>query len=419
MLQVLASSWALLLGVMLLMVGNGVQGTLLGIRGGLEGFSTFELSLVMSGYFAGFLFGSRMAPTMIRRVGHVRVFAALGSFISAVLILYPAMNEPIAWTLLRVVVGFCFSGVYVTAESWLNNAADNANRGKALSLYMFVQMVGIIAAQGLLVLGDPQEFILFIIPSVLVSIAFAPILLSVNPTPAFETTKGLSLRELYTISPLGCVGFFILGGVFAAQFGMASVFGQQAGLSVAQISGFVSTFYIGGLVLQYPIGWISDRMDRRFLILIVTAVAAGAGFLPVFLSSNYTVLLAAAFLMGGMTNPLYALLLAYVNDFLEPDDMPAASAGLIFINGIGAIAGPIISGWVMGVVGPSGFWSYMAVLLLALLAYGLWRSTQRSAPAPEDTGAFVTMAPAASPVAVDMAQEFWAEEAEASDEDES
>ena len=123
--------------------------------------------------------------------------------------------------------------------------------------------------------------------------------------------------------------------------------------------------------------------------------------------------------MGGMTNPLYALLLAYVNDFLDPDDMPAASAGLIFINGIGAIAGPIISGWVMGVVGPNGFWSYMAVLLLALLAYGLWRSTQRSAPAPEDTGAFVTMAPAASPVAVDMAQEFWADEAEANEEDES
>jgi MFS family permease len=160
-------------------------------------------------------------------------------------------------------------------------------------------------------------------------------------------------------------------------------------------------------------------MDRRFLILIVTAVAAIAGFLPVFLSSNYSVLLGAAFLMGGMTHPLYALLLAYVNDFLEPDDMPAASAGLIFINGIGAIAGPIISGWAMGVVGPSGFWAYMAILLLALLAYGLWRSTQRAAPAIEDTGAFVTMAPAMSPVAVDMAQEVWAEEAEANEADEA
>ncbi|WP_432449926.1 MFS transporter [Aliiroseovarius marinus] len=417
MLQVLTSSWALLLGMMLLMVGNGVQGTLLGIRGGLEGFSTFELSVVMSGYFAGFLFGSRMAPIMIRRVGHVRVFAALGSFISAVLILYPAMNDPWAWSALRVIVGFCFSGVYVTAESWLNNAADNENRGKALSLYMFVQMVGIIAAQGLLVVGDPQDFILFIIPSVLVSIAFAPILLSINPTPAYETTKGLSLRELFVISPLGCVGFLILGGVFAAQFGMASVFGQQAGLSVAQISGFVSTFYIGGLVLQYPIGWISDRMDRRVLILIVTVVAACAGLLPVVLGTHYALLLVAAFLMGGMTNPLYALLLAYVNDFLDPDDMPAASAGLIFINGIGAIAGPIVSGWVMGVMGPAGFWFYMSVLLVVLLAYGLWRTTQRAAPAPDETSAFVTMAPAASPVAVDMAHEFWADEAEAAEEE--
>ncbi|GHE94433.1 MFS transporter [Aliiroseovarius zhejiangensis] len=412
MLQVLSSSWALLLGMMLLMVGNGVQGTLLGIRGGLEGFSTFQLSMVMSGYFAGFLFGSRMAPIMIRRVGHVRVFAALGSFISAVLILYPTFTDPWAWTALRVIVGFCFSGVYVTAESWLNNAADNENRGKALSLYMFVQMVGIIAAQGLLVIGDPGGFILFILPSVLVSIAFAPILLSVNPTPAFETTKGLSLRELFHISPMGCVGFMLLGGVFAAQFGMASVFGQQIGLTVGQISAFVSALYIGGLVLQYPIGWISDRMDRRILILIVTAIAAIGAILPVLFGVRYELLLLAAFLLGGMTNPLYALLLAYVNDFLEPDDMPAASAGLIFINGMGAIAGPVVTGWVMGIMGPLGFFGYMALLLVGFLAYGLWRMTQRSGPAPKDTGAYMTMSPAASPVAVDMAQEVWADEAE-------
>ncbi|WP_298571176.1 MFS transporter [uncultured Aliiroseovarius sp.] len=415
MLQVLKSSWALLLGMMLLMVGNGVQGTLLGIRGGLEGFSTFELSLVMSGYFAGFLFGSRMAPIMIRRVGHVRVFAALGSFISAVLILYPTFTDPWAWTALRVIIGFCFSGVYVTAESWLNNAADNENRGKALSLYMFVQMVGIIAAQGLLVIGDPGGFILFILPSVLVSIAFAPILLSVNPTPAFESIKGLSLRELFEISPLGCVGFMLLGGVFAAQFGMASVFGQQIGLSVGQISAFVSALFIGGLVLQYPIGWISDRMDRRLLILIVTAIAMVAALLPVVFGVRYEILLVASFLLGGMTNPLYALLLAYVNDYLEPEDMPAASAGLIFINGLGAIAGPVVTGWVMGVMGPLGFFGYMALLLFGFLAYGMWRMTRRSGPGPKETGAYMTMSPAASPVAADMAQEVWADEAQDDD----
>ncbi|WP_371168935.1 MFS transporter [Aliiroseovarius sp. 2305UL8-7] len=411
MLQVLTSSWALLLGMMLLMVGNGMQGTLLGIRGGIEDMTTFQLSVVMSGYFAGFLIGSRLAPTMIRRVGHVRVFAALGSFISAVLILFPTIADPWAWTALRIVVGFCFSGVYVTAESWLNNAADNQNRGKALSLYMFVQMVGIIAGQGLVVLGDPAGFILFILPSVLVSIAFAPILLSVSPTPAFDTTKGMSLKELFHISPLGCVGFALLGGVFAAQFGMASVFGQQIGLSVGQISTFVSAIFIGGLLFQYPIGWISDRMDRRYLILMVTAIAAVGALLPMVLGARYEILLVAAFLVGGMTNPLYALLLAYVNDFLEPDDMPAASAGLIFINGMGAIAGPIVTGWIMGLIGPLGFFAYIAVLLIGLLAYGMWRTTQRSAPAPAETGAYVNMSPAASPVALDMAQEVWADEA--------
>ena len=178
MFKVIASSWALLLGMMLLMVGNGVQGTLLGIRGAIEGFSTGQMSIVMSGYFAGFLLGSRIAPALIRRVGHVRVFAALGSLISAVLVLYAAIPEWVVWTVLRVLIGFCFCGVYVTAESWLNNASGNETRGQAISLYMIVQMAGIIAAQALVNAADPAGFLLFIIPSVLVSLAFAPILLS-------------------------------------------------------------------------------------------------------------------------------------------------------------------------------------------------------------------------------------------------
>ena len=197
MFSVLTNSWALLLGMMLLMLGNGLQGTLLGVRGEIEGFSTFEMSLVMSAYFIGFLGGSRLAPEMIRRVGHVRVFAALGSLISAVLILYPALANAEAWMIGRIIIGFCFSGVYVTAESWLNNSATNENRGQTLSVYMIVQMIGIVAAQGILVLGDPSGYILFVVPSVLVSIAFAPILLSITPTPAFDTTKPMSLKQLF------------------------------------------------------------------------------------------------------------------------------------------------------------------------------------------------------------------------------
>ena len=173
MFQVLSSAWALLLGLGLLMVGNGLQGTLLGVRGDIEGFSTLELSFVMSAYFVGFLGGSRMAPDMIRRVGHVRVFAALASLISCVMILYPLLTHPIYWVLGRIVIGFCFSGVYVTAESWLNNAADNDNRGKALSLYMIVMMLGVVLSQALMIVADPSGFETFIMASVLISIVIS------------------------------------------------------------------------------------------------------------------------------------------------------------------------------------------------------------------------------------------------------
>jgi len=243
MVKVFVASWALFLGMFMLMVGNGLQGTLLGVRGGLEDFSTFEMSIVMSAYFVGFLGGSQLTPRMIRRVGHVRVFAALGSTISAILILYPVLVEVWAWTLGRIIIGFCFSGVYVTAESWLNNSATNENRGQSLSLYMLAQMSGIVVAQGILSIGDVEGFVLFIVPSVLVSLAFAPILLSVQPTPAFEATKPMRLTDLIQTSPLASVGMFLLGGVFAAQFGMVAVYGTNVGLTVAQISLLVSVMW--------------------------------------------------------------------------------------------------------------------------------------------------------------------------------
>jgi len=407
MLQVLSSSWALLLGMCLLMVGNGLQGTLLGVRGDIEGFSTFQMSFVMSAYFIGFLGGSRMAPDLIRRVGHVRVFAALASFISAVMILYPAFANPIAWFGGRVIIGFCFSGVYVTAESWLNNAADNHNRGKALSLYMIVQMVGIVSAQGLLLVGDPSGYETFVLASVVISISFGPILLSISPTPAFDTAKRMSLRRITEISPLGVVGMFLLGGIFSAQFGMSAVYGAAAGMTLAQISAFVASFYIGALVLQFPLGWLSDRADRRILIMGVAAIGCAAALGGMMLGGHFRILLVAAFLTGGMTNPLYSLLIAHTNDYLEHDDMAAAAGGLVFINGLGAIAGPLLTGWLMGagVFGPSGFFLFMAVLLVSLALYAAYRTTQRPAIPSEDTGTLTPMYATASPVAAEWAQE--------------
>lgn len=407
MLQVLSSAWALLLGVGLLMVGNGLQGTLLGVRGNMEGFSTLEMSFVMSAYFVGFLGGSRMAPEMIRRVGHVRVFAALASFISSVMILYPLFAHPMAWVLGRVVIGFCFSGVYVTAESWLNNAADNKNRGKALSLYMIVQMVGIVSAQGLMLIGDPSGFDNFVIASVLISISFAPILLSVSPTPSFETTRPMSLKKLLHTSPLGCVGMFLLGSVFAAQFGMSAVYGAKAGLSVAQISIFIASIYVGAMLLQYPLGWLSDRMDRRQLIMAVAAAGGVGALIGFFLGGEFGILLAASFLIGGTTNPLYSLLIAHTNDYLDHGDMAAASGGLIFINGVGAIAGPLITGWLMNdhVFGPAGYFVLIAFLLFALGLYAAWRMTRRASIPVEYAGAVSPMSPVGTPMAAELAKD--------------
>lgn len=412
MLDVLRSSWALLLGMMLLMVGNGLQGSLLGVRAEEVGLSTFDISIVMSGYFVGFLGGSRLAPELIRRVGHVRVFAALASFISAVLILYPALPYLTTWTLGRIIIGFCFSGVYVTAESWLNNSVTNDKRGQALSLYMIVQMMGIVGAQGLLNLPDASGFLLFVIPSVLVSISFAPILLSISPTPTFATAKPMSLRRILETSPLGCVGMFLLGGVFAAQFGMAAVFGKLAGLTLPQIAIFVSAIYVGALVLQYPIGYISDRMDRRVLICGVSALGGLAAVLGFIMSSNFQALLVAGFIIGGTSNPLYSLLIAYTNDFLEHDDMAAASGGLIFINGLGAIVGPIVTGWLMGAVGPAGFFAYIGFLMVGLAVYAAYRMTQRAASTSvEDMTSYSPISPAGSPIVVEVAQEVYIETA--------
>ncbi|GFE64147.1 MFS transporter [Litoreibacter roseus] len=422
MLKVFLSSWALLLGILLLMIGNGLQGTLMGVRGSIEGFSTFELSVVTSAYFLGFLGGSQLTPGFIRRVGHVRVFAALASFISAALILYPALTYPWAWIALRVLIGFCFSGVYVTAESWLNNAASNDTRGQTLSLYMIMQMAGIVISQMLLNVADPAGFILFIIPSVLVSISFAPILLSVVPTPAFDSTRSMSLKQLYTHSPLGFTGMLVLGGVFAAQFGMSSVYATQIGLSLPQISLFISLIFVGAMVLQYPIGWLSDRMDRRVLIFWVASIGGAASLLAWMFGPNFYVLLASGFVLGGMTNPLYSLLIAYTNDYLDVEDMAAASGGLIFVNGLGAIGGPVITGWLMTTYGGSGFWLFISLLMLMMAAYAAYRMTRRpSAYADEDdydAVPYATISPASTLVAVEAAQEYYVDAAEEMAEEE-
>ena len=380
MIPVLRSSWPLLLGVLLLLLGNGMQGTVLGLRGALEGYGAQTMSWVMSAYFAGFLVGARLAPRMIRRVGHVRVFAALGATISAAFVLYAEAVHPLAWMALRFVVGLCFCGVYVTAESWLNETSSNETRGQALSLYMIAQMIGIIAAQGLVTLADPAGHRLFVVMSVLVSLSFLPILLSAGQAPAFRSAAPMTLRMLFRISPLGCVGTFLLGAVYAGLFSMPAVWGAERGLATGQIAGFVAAIYIGGLVALFPLGWLSDRLERRVLILALALFGAACAAISLPLLDRFPVVLALGFALGAVANPLYSLLIAYTNDFLDRADMPAASGGLLFLNGAGAIGGTLALGQLMKRFGPDAFFVLQAVLLGLIAAYALWRATRRAPP---------------------------------------
>ena len=417
MITVLRASWALLLGMFLLQIGNGLQASLMGVRGAIEGFSTFELSLIGSAYFLGFLGGSKLAPKFIAQVGHVRVFAALASLISAVLISYPMITDPYAWMILRVMIGFALSGVYVTAESWLNNAATNDTRGQSLSAYMLVQMVGLVAAQGILATGDPSGWLLFVIPSILVSLSFAPVLLAVQPTPAFEAARPMTLRRLYDASPFGVVGMMLLGGVFSGQVAMASVYATEQGLTLAQLSGFVSSFFLGAMLFQYPIGWLSDRMDRRVLIIGASVAATAVAALGVLMGHIFVMVFAVGLLSGGLSQPLYALLIAYTNDYLEIEDMPAAAGGLIFANGIGAILGPPVMGVMMTAMGPWAFWLFLGIVTALIAGYGLWRMTQRPTVYAEEDDyeavSYTTIMPGAvSPVAIEAAQELYVEAAE-------
>jgi MFS family permease len=413
MTRVLSGVWALLLGIVFIMLGNGMHFTLIGLRGGIEGFSAAELAIVTSGYFMGFLSGARITPLMIQRVGHVRVFAALGSFMSAGLIALPLLTEPWAWTLLRVLVGFCMSGIYVAAESWLNAAATNETRGKVLSAYMIAQTLGIIGAQGLLTLGDAATSTLFIVASILVSISFGPILLSATPVPAVQVARPMALRGLFAASPLGTVGIFLLGAVYATQSGMGAVFGTQIGMTAAQIALFVAMLFAGALLLQYPIGWLSDRMDRRKLIFSAATLGAASCALGWLAGGGLWFLMAAAFFAGGVTTPLYALFLAYTNDTLTTEDMPAASGGLVFTFGLGAIAGPLATGWAMQALGPFAFWPVLGTIFASIALYALYRMTQRSSVPVEETESYLGILPTASPVVVEAAGAWAAEQAEA------
>mgnify|MGYP001259480773 CR=1 FL=1 len=306
---------------------------------------------------------------------------------------------------MRVLTGYCFAGAFIVAESWLNGSASNETRGQLLSLYMVVQLGGMAAGQFLLNLADPRGFDLFILVSVLISIAAVPLLLTAVAAPPVSSGRGIGLTALYRLSPLGIVGIVGVGVGTGGLFGMGPVYANQEGLSVAAISTFMAAVILGGVVFQFPVGRLSDRLDRRWVIALLSVLTALALLPPVLLPQIPNLaLFPGFFLVGGLSLPLYALCVAHTNDFLNSEQMVGASSGLVLAFGIGAAIGPTATALSMQVLGPPGFPIFLALVHLAVGLFALYRMTRRATVPAAERGAYISL-PTPSAVVLPLAQE--------------
>ena len=406
MFAAIRSCWALLIGIALIMLGNGLQGTLLGLRATLEGFPTFTTGLVMTGYFAGFLAGSTIVPKLLRNVGHIRVFAALASLASISALLHPLFVAPASWIVLRLITGFCFAGLYVVAESWINDVATNETRGQLLGVYMVILLGGMGVGQLMLNIASPMGVELFILISVMVSVAVLPISLTVSNAPRFDAPEHIGMGALYNASPLGVVGALGIGTLHGGMFGMGAVYANAIGLPVSWVSYFMASILFGGMVLQWPIGKLSDHFDRRQVIIAVAAVAALSSLLAIVLGAQADLtLLTLMAILGGASLPLYSLFIAHTNDFLRQEQMVAGSATLVLVGGIGASMGPALCSLVMAVAGPDGYLAFIVFIHAALAVFAAYRTTQRKSKPVEAQLECAPVVSRTSPVAVAIAAE--------------
>ncbi len=374
MLQTVKSVASLLLGYGLLLMANGLFSTLLGVRTTLESFSTEVIGIIMGSYFLGLLLGARYAVGAVVAVGHIRAFAAFASLISVTALVHVLVVAPLPWIAMRVVAGFCMAGMVMVTESWLNERASNRTRGQILSLYMITNYAAAGAGQFLLPLADPAEFHLFSITSILFSLALVPVLMSRAQAPAPVALQPMNLRELFRLAPLGVVGAFGAGLVSATFYGLGPVFTRDIGLPVAGTSLFMGCTILGGLLLQWPAGWLSDRIDRRWVLVgIAAATAAGAVAIVAAAEHRGPVLYAAAALYGSFSFTLYSLSAAIANDLAPLARLMQTAAGLLVSYGLGAVLGPVLGAAFMGRVGPNGVFLFNAGVAACLAGYAAYR----------------------------------------------
>jgi MFS family permease len=374
----------------ILLAGGGLLGTLIAVRAEIEGFPLFSIGLISSFYFAGFVIGCVCTPILVKRVGHVRVFAALSALIASCVLTHALFVNVPVWIILRFATGFGFSGLYILIESWINEQAPNEKRGQILSIYRMVDLAAMTAGQFMLALYDPGEFALFSIVAICVCLAIFPVSLSSSKAPIAVTNTSLNLKKLLRMSPLAVVGAFAVGLTNGTFWGMAPVLVQLLGHPIIMVSTFMSLTIFCGAMLQWPVGFLSDKYGRRQILIVMATGAVGAGlFLSLLAPMSLGFLLAGGVLYGVFGFQIYGLSAAHANDHAKPDEFVAVSGGLLLIYGIGSVVGPTVATIIMSVFRPSAMFAFTAAVHLLLVIYAIFRVARRENP--DEVAGFVTM----------------------------
>lgn len=393
MLKLLFAIAALLLSVGLAMLGSGLFASFIGLRASLEQLPRPLIGLLMSGYFGGLVIGALHLAPLVNRIGHIRAFAVFCGLASAAVLAFPFVPHPAPWVLLRVVMGVCMAGLFMVTESWLNTSATPANRGAMLSLYMMTSYLALGGSQFLLNIADLQGLDLFLLTAMLMSLALIPVGLTrlAQPAPIGEA-RPFGLRRLLAISPLAVVGCIAAGMTGGAFYGLGPAFAQELGLPVSGVARFMGLAIIAGLLLQVPVGRLSDRMDRRLIILGSSLALAAASVLVAAAASLKPATVAlVAMLYGGFAATLYPLCVAFANDHLEASDMVPASGGLLLAYGVGATLGPGLAGGVMRMIGTMGLFVFTAAVALLLAIFVLARRQAQPVPVTDHKESFVAL----------------------------
>ena len=379
MFKTLGTVVSLLLSYGLLLFANGLFSTLLGVRTQVEGFSPDLVGFIVSAYFFGLLLGGLFAARVVTRVGHIRAFAAFASFMSVSALMHPIFVEPTVWMILRMLSGFCMAGMIMVTESWLNETASNKTRGQVLSFYMITNYFAAGCGQFLLTLGDPSEYLLFSLASIIFSLALLPVLLTRTRAPTPMPAERMHVWTLYRIAPLGVFGVFCCGLVNSSIHGLSPVYATNMGFSEGQLSTFMAAMIMSGLLLQWPIGHLSDRIGRGPLLVYIPVIVALAAFGMVY-TERYPLLLAGAMVFGTFVFTLYSLSSATANDMVTARERVQVAGALLITYGAGAVSGPIIAGQFMGLLGAPGLFIYFAMINLMLSGFAIIKRRRDGSP---------------------------------------